>query len=128
MDVMDKEFMHPIRHTTKNNIRYSNKKHSLSDENKILMNLSGNLRPIYDNGNLGFTEAQMYLLTDNSNFIDVINSKMYSFIFKICKWSGFNIDKIFHNIPHINEEFIDDNTCLFNISEEEQLLIEIHII
>ena len=38
-DVKDREFIYPIRHTTKNNIRYSNKKHSLSDENKILMNL-----------------------------------------------------------------------------------------
>ena len=125
-DVMDKEFMHPIRHTTKNNIRYSDKKHSLSDKNKILLNLSGNLKPVYDDGRLGFTEAQMYLITDNSNFVKVINSKMYNFIFKICKWSGFNIDKIFHDIPHINEEFIDDKQIyvLFNISEEEQLLIE----
>jgi hypothetical protein len=125
-DVMDNEFINPIRHTTKNNIRYSNKKHSLSDKNKILLNLSGNLKPIYDNGKLGFTQAQMYLLTDNSNFVEVINSKIYSFVFKICKWSGFNIELIFHNIPYINEEFIDDNQIyrLFNISEDEQLLIE----
>jgi hypothetical protein len=125
-DDKNNEFMHPIRHTTKNNIRYSYKKHSLSDENKILMNLSGNLKPIYDNGNLGFTQAQMHLLTDNSNFVEVINSKMYSFIFEICKWSGFNIELIFHDIAYINEEFIDDNQMyvLFNISEDEQLLIE----
>jgi hypothetical protein len=123
---MDKEFIYPIRHTTKNNIRYSDKKHSLSDKNKILLNLSGNLKPVYDDGKLGFTEAQMYLITDNSNFVGVINSKMYSFIFNICKWSGFNIDKIFHDIPYIREDFIDDNQIykLFNITEDEKLLIE----
>jgi SAM-dependent methyltransferase len=125
-NVMDKEFIYPIRHTTKNNIRYSDKKHSLSDKNKILLNLSGNLKPVYDDGKLGFTEAQMYLITDNSNFVGVINSKMYSFIFNICKWSGFNIDKIFHDIPYIREDFIDDNQIykLFNITEDEKLLIE----
>jgi adenine-specific DNA-methyltransferase len=125
-DAMDKEFIYPIRHTTKNNIRYSNKKHSLSDSNKILMNLSGNLKPVYDDGKMGFTQAQMYLITDNSNFVDVINSKMYSFIFNICKWSGFNIELIFHDIPYIREDFIDDNQIykLFNITEDEQLLIE----
>jgi hypothetical protein len=90
------------------------------------LNLSGNLKSIYDNGKLGFTQAQMYLLTDSPKFVEVINSKVYSFIFKICKWSGFNIEVIFHNIPYITDDFADDKQIyrLFNISEEEQLLIE----
>lgn len=90
------------------------------------MNLCGNFKPIYDDGKLGFTQAQMYLLTDSSGFVDVINSKIYSFVFKICKWSGFNIELIFHNIPYINEEFIDDKQIygLFDLSEDEQLLNE----
>lgn len=37
------------------------------------MNLSGNLKPIYDDGKMGFTQAQMYLLTNDSNFVEVIN-------------------------------------------------------
>lgn len=67
----------------------------------------------------------MYLITENSKFVEVINSKLYSFIFKICKWSGFNIEIIFHNIPYVNE-FIDNAELykLFNITEEEQFLIE----
>ena len=66
---------------------------------------------------MGITQAQMYSLTDSSRFADPINSKIYNFVFKICKWSGFNIELIFHNIPYINEEFIDDNQRLFNISD-----------
>jgi hypothetical protein len=89
------------------------------------MNLSGNLKPIYDNGKLGMTEAQMYLLTDDEPYLQILNSKLYRFIFKICKWSGFNIDKIFHNIPYITE-FVDEKNIynIFNITEEEQKMIE----
>jgi hypothetical protein len=124
-DIADNEFVHPIRHTAKNNIRYSNKKHSLSDKRKILMNLSGNLRPIFDDGELGFTQAQMYLLTDNPKYVEVLNSKLYTFIFTICKWSGFNIEVVFHNIPYINEVINDDELYkLFNITEDESKLID----
>jgi hypothetical protein len=124
-DIRDEEFKYPIRHTSKNDVIYSNIKHSLSDKNKILMNLSGNLKPIYDNGKMGFTQAQMYLLTDEEEYVNVINSKLFSFVFDICKWSGFNIEKIFHNIPFIktkktNEEIYE----MFGLNQEEINLIE----
>ena len=55
---------------------------------------------------------------------DVLNSKLYSFIFKICKWSGFNIDKIFKNIPYI-KHFKNDNDLynLFKLTIDERNLI-----
>jgi adenine-specific DNA-methyltransferase len=121
-DNMDNIYKYPIRHTAKRNIRYSNIKHSLTDKNKILMNISGNLVPIYDNGTIGFTQAQMYLLIDNNKYINVLNSNVYKMIFEISKWSGFNIEKIYHNIPYIEEE--KDIYKLLQLSKEEIEFVE----
>lgn len=119
------DFIYPVRHTTKRNIRYSKIKHTKQDEKKILLNLSGNLNPIYDDGTMGFTQAQMYLLTDKIEYVNVLNSKLYKFVFDICKWSGFNIEKIYHNIPFITENKSDNEIYkTFNLTEEEIKIIE----
>lgn len=125
-DTQTTTFCFPIRHTTTRNIRYSSVKHSLSDASKILMNLSGDLRPVYDSGLLGFTEAQMYLLTNNPHFVDILNSKLYQFVFKTCKWSGFNIDKVFHNIPYIDRPMPDAEIAeLFGLTDDELSIINV---
>lgn len=89
------------------------------------MNVPSNLDPLYDNGKLGFTENQIYFLTNNKEYLKLLNSKMYIFIFTICKWSGFNNKIIFKNIPYI-EKFKDDITLykLFNLTKDEIKLIE----
>jgi len=89
------------------------------------MNLSGNLNPIYDNGKYGFTQAQMYLLTDNKEYVNILNSKLYRFIFKICKWSGFNIEKICRDIPFIPNSMLDEDIYrLFKLTKKEIKLIK----
>jgi hypothetical protein len=119
-DIENDVFKFPVRHTTKRNIRYSSVKHSLQDNEKILLNLSGNLNPIYDDGKIGFTQAQMYLLTDKKEYVDILNSKLYKFVFNICKWSGFNIEKIYHNIPFIETKKTDNEIYnIFGLTEEE---------
>ena len=119
-DIQTDTFQYPVRHTAKRNIRYSSSKHSLQDEHKILLHLSGNLVPIYDDGKIGFTQAQMYLLTYNNEYVNILNSKLYKFVFTICKWSGFNIEKLYHNIPFITERCTDDELYIrFNLSAEE---------
>jgi len=119
------DYIYPVRHTTKRNIRYSNIKHTKQDKKKILLNLSGNLNPIYDDGTMGFTQAQMYLLTDKKEYVIILNSKLYKFVFAICKWSGFNIEKIYHNIPFITENKSDNELYnTFNLTKEEIEMIE----
>ena len=111
--IKDDKYIYETRHTAKNLIKYSSHKHSLYNKCKILLCLSGNLMPYYDNGNMGITQAQMYLLTDNENYINILNSNLYKFIFNICKWSGFNIEKIYHNIPYIDS--IKTNNEIYKI-------------
>jgi hypothetical protein len=103
----------------------SSKKHSLADEKKILMNKPSELEPIYDSGKLGFTQNQLYLLTNNKKYVDVLNSRLYRFIFKICKWSGFNSLLIFKNIPYI-EKFNNDDELYnyFKLTKKEIKMIE----
>jgi hypothetical protein len=96
-------FKYPILHTSSHKNKCSKIEHSLACKNKILLNISGYLEPIYDEGKYGFTEAQLYILTNNKKYIDVLNSKLYKFIFKICKWSGFNTLSVFKNIPYIED-------------------------
>jgi hypothetical protein len=124
-DTKSDTYIYPVRHTAKRNIRYSKVMHSKQKEKKILLNLSGNLVPIYDDGTIGFTQAQMYLLTDKKDYVNILNSKLYKFIFSICKWSGFNIEKIYHNIPFISENKSDDELYkIFNLTNEEITIIK----
>jgi hypothetical protein len=120
-----KEYIYPIRHTTSSKNMCSSKKHSLADEKKILMNKPSELEPIYDSGKLGFTQNQLYLLTNNKKYVDVLNSRLYRFIFKICKWSGFNSLLIFKNIPYI-EKFNNDDELYnyFKLTKKEIKMIE----
>tara|TARA_Y100000385_G_scaffold108930_1_gene113072 strand:- start:63 stop:431 length:369 start_codon:yes stop_codon:yes gene_type:complete len=89
------------------------------------MNKPSELEPIFDNGKLGFTENQFYYLTNNEKYVDVLNSKLYRFIFSICKWSGFNSHLIFKNIPYI-DNFTSDKDIyrLFKLTKQEIELIE----
>ena len=90
-----------------------------------MLNLSSNLNPVYDDGTMGFTQAQMYLLTDKKEYVNILNSKFYKFVFTICKWSGFNIEKIYHNIPFIAENKSDSEIYkMFNLTEKEIKIIE----
>ena len=67
----------------------------------------------------------MYLLTNKKGYVNILNSKLYKFVFTICKWSGFNIEKIYHNIPFITENINDSELYeYFNLTKEEIELIE----
>ena len=67
----------------------------------------------------------MYLLTDKKKYVNILNSKLYKFVFRICKWSGFNIEKIYHNIPFITENKSDSELYkIFNLTEREIKIIE----
>ena len=120
-----KSFKYPLLHTSSHNNICSKIKHSLASKNKILLNTSGYLKPIYDAGKYGFTEAQLYILTNNKNYVNTLNSKLYQFICKICKWSGFNSLSIFKNIPFI-DNFTSDKEIyrLFKLTKDEIKLIE----
>ena len=124
----DKKFIYPIRHTKTHNNLCSSIKHPLANKNKILLNISGNLDPLYDNGKIGITEAQMYFITNNKQYIKILNSNLFKFVFDICKWSGFNILSMFKNIPYIEKYTTNENIYkIFKLTKLEIAIIEEHI-
>ena len=126
-DKKNKEYKYPVKHLI-NKIRYSSIKHELSDKNKILMNLSSNLKPYYDNGEYGITQSQLYYLTNDEKYVNILKSDLYTFIFKISKWAGFNIKQVFENIPYIKFRKNINLYKKFNLNNNEILLIKEYFI
>tara|TARA_B110001469_G_scaffold114453_1_gene118373 strand:- start:462 stop:1787 length:1326 start_codon:yes stop_codon:yes gene_type:complete len=126
-DINDKEFIYPVKHLI-NKIRYSSIKHDLSDKNKILMNLSSSLKPTYDDGKYGITQAQLYYLTNDETYVNILKSDVYTFIFKISRWAGFNIKQVFENIPYIKHRKNTNLYKKFNLNENEIKLIKEYVI
>jgi hypothetical protein len=118
------KYKYPIKDTKKNTDLCSSIKHSLQDKNKIIMSRSGNLEPIYDNGIYGITENLLYLLTNKKNYINILNSKLFNFIFEICKSSGYHNPEIFKDIPFITENKTDEELYkIFKLTKDEIKLI-----
>lgn len=89
------------------------------------MNKPSELEPIFDNGKLGFTQNQIYYLTNNKKYVDVLNSKLFRFIFTICKWSGFNSELVFKDMPYIDNITNDKELYdYFKLTRKEINLIE----
>ena len=55
----------------------------------------------YDCGKYGITQSQLYYLTNDEKYVNILKSDVYTFMFKISKWAGFNIKQVFENIPYI---------------------------
>lgn len=119
------KFKFPIKDTKKNTDLCSSIKHSLQDKNKIIMSRSGNLEPTYDNGKYGITENLLYLLTNKKNYINILNSKLFNFIFQICKSSGYHNPEIFKDIPFIPDNKTDEELYkIFKLTKDEIKIID----
>jgi len=91
------KYIYPLFNTTGNPFTYfSSRPHKHQYKKKVLMSNSGNLSPFYDNGKYGTTQDSMYFLVKNSNegkkMVKILNSKLYTFLLNICKWSNFRND------------------------------------
>lgn len=119
------EYEYPVLMNTTKGLGSCKFKDPLTDKKKIMMSVSGNAYPQYDDGVLGTTSIFMVALCDNKDYVDVLNSKLYRLIFKICKWCGFHTKSSFKNIPYItyfkNDEDIYNK---FNLTDDEINLIE----
>lgn len=121
--------IHQIKHTS-SKMLYSSILHPVQSSKKLLITKSGNYQPEYDTGVFGVSEATMYSLVDTDEEglakLGILNSKVSKFIFKICKWSGFNIQKVFQNIPYLKLDTYDDKSIYdaLGLTEEEIKQIE----
>lgn len=123
--IMTDIYRYPVRSSVSHPNSYSRPKHSLSDMKKILLCMSGHPYPLFDDGNQGMTNLQFYLLTDNEKYVDVLNSNLYRFVFKLCRWSGFQSISTYVDIPYITELVSNEHIySIFNLTESEIELVE----
>jgi|TARA_R110000822_G_scaffold309588_1_gene439557 hypothetical protein len=118
--------IHPLLHTNKQ-IWYSTERQSFADNKKVMWSRSGYTKPFYDAGKLGTTDMGYYIKVDTEdegkNLAHNLNLKLFQYIFKTAKWSGFGNEKVFVALPMIpldkkltDEEMYD----FFGLKNEER--------
>lgn len=121
--------IYPLYNTSGNPYDYfSSKKHFDQDKKKVILSCSGKLSPIYDSGKYGTTQDSMYFIVNSDvegqQLVNVLNSKLYVFLTKICQWGNFrNEQKLFSYLkyPPINDIPINDDyiNTYFKLSQDE---------
>jgi len=95
-------YKYPLYNTSANPFTYySSKPHIDQYKKKVIMSNSGKLEPFYDDGKYGTTQDAMYIIVNTKREGDIIvkalNTKLFKFIIKICKWSNYRNDvKLFN--------------------------------
>jgi len=96
--------IYPILHTNKQ-IWYSTKRQDFADNKKVMWSRSGYTKPFYDAGELGTSDMGYYIIVDTENegknLAHNLNLKLFQYIFKTAKWSGFGNEKVFISLPTI---------------------------
>lgn len=115
---------YPVLHTNKQTW-YSSIKQSFLENKKVMWSRSGYTIPFYDDGKLGCTDL-VYFATVNTdeeglNLTNNLNTKLFKYILKTAKWSGFGNDKVYYLLPKLpNVNFTNETISeYFNLSCEE---------
>lgn len=96
--------IHPLLHTN-NQIWYSSILQDFAKQPKVMWSRSGYTKPFFDDGNLGCTDMGYYVLVKDKeegiNLENNLNTKLFKYIFKTAKWSGFGNEIVFKNLPKL---------------------------
>lgn len=99
---------------------------------KVWIPISGHPRPIADsNGEFGVTNNGLYVACSNAGEVvsltRILSSKLFQFIMRELKWSGFNSAWIIRQLPKVDTSHSWTDAELyrhFNLTDEEIKLIE----
>lgn len=125
----DAVFCHLAYHTPANNgsYWYTNIEHPNRKDHKVIISLSGKYQPFMDKGTIGFSDMCLaYIVKENETVesaFSVINSKLFHFIMKCNKWSGFNNKEVIRKfaLPPLDHEYTDDEIYnYFELTQEER--------
>ena len=113
-----------VLHTNKQ-IWYSSIKQPFLASKKVMWSRSGYTIPFYDPGTLGGTDLVYYVFVDTDeeglNLTNNLNTKLFKYILKTAKWSGFGNDKVYYLLPKLPNVKYNDKTInkYFNLTNEE---------
>lgn len=125
--------IYPLLHTN-NQIWYSSIRQSFADLPKVMWSRSGYTKPFFDNGVLGGTDMCYYVLVENQqvgeNLSNNLNTKLFRYIFKTARWSGFGNEIVFKNIPKLpNQSFNDEEIMdFFKLTKSEKNYVTNYVI
>ena len=123
------EYRYPILHTN-SQIWYSNIRQDWADLKKVMWSRSGYMKPFYDDGVYGGTDMVYYapVMTDEQGhtLMHNLNTKLFVYLMKTAKWSGFGNEKVFCSIPDLRLEKFCDETIYkhFGLTKEEIKYVE----
>ncbi len=120
-----KRHVHPVFHTNRQ-IWYSAVRQPWASLRKVMWTRSGYTKPFYDSGLLGGTDM-VYFVEVESEKVGValahnLNTRLFQYIFKTAKWSGFGNEKVFAALPELpaGEPLSDKQMYrLFDLTPEE---------
>lgn len=122
------DFIYPLFYGSK--ILYSSIKSEFHDLKKVVVSRSGYLNPTYDDGISSLSETNYFVEVKSENhgknLINILNSKLYDYVLKKSKFSGFFHGEVLKNIPMIptDKEWTDDEIFeYFGISAEEKIIV-----
>lgn len=133
-DIRIKSDKYPYKvYNTGTQIRYSKFKTKNYDKKKVVISGSGNLNPIFEDGNAATANNTLYMIVkdneEGKKIVNLLESMLYKFILHYSKYSGFFTKEIIWSLPLPDENLISDfnNQELyeyFNLTAEEIRLIE----
>lgn len=121
--------LNPVFHTNKQ-IWYSEIKQDILNKKKVLFSRSGYTKFIYDKGEYGVTDLGYYVLVNSdeegNNLVHNLSSKLFNYILKSAKWSGFGNEKVFELLPNFRGKKFTDQELYshFKLTEEEITYLE----
>jgi len=124
----DNEFKHPVITFKKKDgnldINYIKNKILNQDEKKVLLFRNGYLNPTYDDGLNGVGNNIHVCIVNNKeegiNLVNLYESNIYKFIFKICTYSRFNNGRIMNwlysplSLDEIKKKLTEDEISIIN--------------
>jgi hypothetical protein len=121
---------YPVLHTN-NQTWWSSIKQGWADSQKVMWSRSGYTLPFFDDGKLGGTDMVYFVRVssedDGRALASILNSKLFRYIFKTAKWSGFGNEKVFDALPVVPLKApLDDAEVysLFSLNAEEVNYVE----
>jgi hypothetical protein len=125
--VEEKDGLHPypVFHTNRSTW-WSSERQSWAASKKVMWTRSGYTKPFYDPGELGGTDMVYYVEVNSEeeghSLARLLNSKLFQYIFKTAKWSGFGNERVFTGLPKIEHQelFSDDDVFgFFGLTPQE---------
>lgn len=127
--VKTERHVHPVFHTNRQ-VWYSSVQQPWALLRKVMWTRSGYTKPFYDPGELGGTDMVYYVQVGSRASGEALahnlNTKLFQYIFKTAKWSGFGNEKVFAALPTLPEEPLSDDEMfeLFGLADEEVQHVE----